>query len=106
MSIEQQQINPGQVAFLGLKYEERIAMLVKQQEDRRKLESPSNQYTTVGSATSADLHSQYERKSAAVAARAVGASGRAVAQAKTVQRDAPDLAAERLVRDEVYGGGL
>ena len=37
---------------------------------------------------SADLHSSYERKSAARAAKAVGASGRAVAQAKTVARDA------------------
>lgn len=45
------------------------------------------------STTHADLHeSPWERQSVSRAAKAVGASGRAVAQAKAVQRDAPDLA--------------
>lgn len=91
-NLARRQLNAGQRAFLGLRYLERYEAATRQAEIQRKITEPANQYTQ-SSATPADLReSRHERESAARAAKAVGASGRAVQQAKTVARDAPDLA--------------
>jgi protein gp37 len=84
-NMARRQLNPGQRALMALEYERFYAEATKVGRPAREANSPAE--------TSADLHSQYERKSATRAAKAVGASGRSVAQAKAVQRDTPDLAA-------------
>jgi len=104
LNVERRHLNAGQRGLLGNDYLAAIEEATKKAERQRKLESPSNQFTTSRSATSADLRESLrpseprrqqqarERRSTERAAKAVGASGRAVQQAKAVQRDAPDLA--------------
>lgn len=94
-------LTAGQKAMVALALEPLLAEATRQAEAQRKLENPSNQFTAHSSATPADLpesrpelEPRRERESRERAAKAVGASGRAVAQAKAVQRDAPDLAAK------------
>lgn len=85
-NLARRHLNPGQLAFLALKYEERIAAM-------NPPGLPKGKDRTLSDAeTSADLRSSREGKSAERAAKVVGASGRTVAQAKAVARDAPDLA--------------
>lgn len=90
------QLNPGQRALMALEYERFYG-------EATKLGRPVGDNSTAdGEKKSPDLDSFWpsepfdknERKSTAKAARAVGASRSAVAQAKAVQRDAPDLAAK------------
>ena len=83
----------------GVEIDAYYVELAKKRETERKLAAPSNQFTTKGSATVADLP-QSAPKSRDKAARAVGASGRGVQQAKAVMRSAPDLA------DQVRAGNL
>jgi protein gp37 len=90
-NLARRHLNPGQKAFVSLEYERFYSEAAKAQEQQRKITEPANQHTQ-SSATTADLQSRYERQSTTRAAKVTGSSGRAVAQAKAVQRDAPDLA--------------
>lgn len=95
-NIHRRHLNRGQVALVALTFHEYFVELAK----KRQVEAASRDRTLPKSSpsdaeVSADLHStDYQRKSATQAAQAVGASGRAVAQAKAVQKAAPDLAAQ------------
>ncbi len=97
-------LNPGQRAMVALAYEGAIAAAAA---IGRPIGSTSNRSPTATNVvtprekTVADLPpfqppaqpaAAAERKSREQAARVTGASGRAVQQAKAVQRDAPDLA--------------
>lgn len=112
-NLARRHLNPGQKAMVALEYERYYGDANRAAETTRKIESPSNQYTTDSSATPADLRepwpipisrdelaelnaapARHARESSAKAAQVTGASGRAVQQAKAVQRDAPDLAAK------------
>ncbi|MFF0166750.1 DUF5131 family protein [Streptomyces prasinus] len=102
-NMARRQLNPGQRALMALEYERYYAEAAKKAEAARKLTNPSNQHVTQSSATRADLRTAEEwvepqarrqQRSDERAAKVVGASGRAVQQAKAVARDAPDLAAK------------
>lgn len=93
-------LNAGQKAMVALALE---PMFAKAAKAGRPIGSTTNTTTTDSEKTPADLReagewveprARHERESAARAAKVVGASGRAVQQAKAVQRDAPDLAAK------------
>jgi protein gp37 len=79
-------LNPGQKAFVALKYEEMYAATTKSgyPEGRDRTRSDAE--------IVADRPSGEDRKAREKAAGVVGASGRLVQRAKAVQRDAPDLA--------------
>jgi protein gp37 len=109
-NINRRHMNPGQKAMTALGLEPMFAAAIKAQEARRKIETPSNQHTADSRATTADLRQSHDEESpadhlagtapakrssrtaAGKAAKSVGASARATQQAKTVKRDAPDLA--------------
>jgi protein gp37/ParB-like chromosome segregation protein Spo0J len=96
-NLARRQLNQGQKALMALEYERFYAEAVKAEEAARKEATGGPVAAAVrngtnGNVTTADLQPRYERQSATRAAKAVGASGRSVAQAKAVQRDAPDLA--------------
>ena len=95
-------LNPGQKAMVALALEPMFAAAAKdaQRDSGRKTAEQLNMQVG-GSSVRADLpepaaemrvHHAEERRSREQVARVVGASGRAVQQAKAVQRDAPDLA--------------
>lgn len=89
-NLARRQLSAGQKALMALEYELYYAEATK---DGRPIGDTAKSATTDSKKTHADLHeSPWERQSVSRAAKAVGASGRAVAQAKAVQRDAPDLA--------------
>lgn len=99
MNMARRQLNPGQRALMALEYERYYAAA---QPKGRPAESPPK-VIPAAKETRADLPAQNEwveppdreeRRSRERAAKAVGASGRAVQQAKAVVRDAPDLAAK------------
>lgn len=85
-NIRRRQITNGQRAFAALKYEERYAAATKPGYPGGRDRTRSDVETV------ADLPPSDDRKSRERAAKATGTSGRAVQQAKAVQRDAPDLA--------------
>lgn len=87
-NIERRHLDAGQRAFLALEYEAAYAAATK---NGRPI-TPSE---TMRADRPADRHPSRER-----AARVTGASGRGVARAKALQRDAPDLA------DQVRNGQL
>lgn len=97
-NLARRQMNPGQRAFAAMKYEERYAAATKAAETERKrqqdLTLPAEQIQSQSDATTrADLRtSERSQRSDERAAKATGASGRAVQQAKSVQQTAPDLA--------------
>jgi protein gp37/ParB-like chromosome segregation protein Spo0J len=104
-NMARRQLNPGQRALMALEYERHYAESIRAAESERKAEAVGNQNSHHGNSASsrtvADLPPQNvwvepqardQRKSRERAAKVVGASGRAVQQAKAVQRDAPDLA--------------
>lgn len=102
-NIARRHLTPGQRSLLGVEIDAYYVELAKKRETERKLAAPSNQFTTKGSATPADLResqNRHQRESSERAAQAVGASGRGVQQAKAVMRSAPDLA------DQVRAGNL
>ena len=81
-NVHRRHMNAGQLAFAALALEPMYAAAAKEKERQRKS----------GESTPADLpESPRERESREQAAKAVGAKGRTVSQAKAVQRDAPDL---------------
>ncbi|MGW4663224.1 DUF5131 family protein [Streptosporangium sandarakinum] len=102
-NIERRHLNAGQKALIALEYEKAIAEAAKdaQREAGRRTAERVNAQVT-GLTLVADLRqapssplpalAPRERKSTERAAKVVGASGRAVQQAKALQRDAPDLA--------------
>lgn len=101
-NLARRQLNAGQKALMALEYEKHYAEAAKesQREAARQTAAKVNAQVT-GSMLPADLReagewveprARHERESAAKAAKVVGASGRAVQQAKAVARDAPDLA--------------
>ncbi len=93
-NLARRHLNPGQRAMVALEYEAAYAATVH-------VGSPKGADRTLSDVeTVADLPPADDRKSREKAAAAVGASGRAVQQAKAVQRDAPDLA------DQVRSGKL
>ncbi|MEU1309451.1 DUF5131 family protein [Streptomyces cinnamoneus] len=103
-NMARRQLNPGQKALMALEYEQRYVEAAKsaQREAGRQTAEKVNAQVT-GSTLVADLPPQNVwveppardvRKSRERAAQVVGASGRAVQQAKAVVRDAPDLAAK------------
>lgn len=83
-NIQRRHLNPGQRAMVALELEPMYAAAAKEKERQRKS----------GEVTVADLPQSppEQNKSREQAAKVVGASGRAVSQAKAVERDAPDLA--------------
>lgn len=96
-------MNAGQKAFVALALEPMFAKAARAKEVARKIATPANQHVTQSSATLAALResgewvepqARREQWSSEQAAKVVGASGRAVQQAKAVTRDAPDLAAK------------
>lgn len=109
-NMKRRHLNAGQKAFVALAVEPMYAAEAKRRETQRKIG------VTASESTPADLQEsppppRHERESTAQAAKVSGASGRAVAQAKRVQQQAPDLAvkvqsgqiaidrAERIIRD-------
>ncbi|MEV8477862.1 DUF5131 family protein [Streptomyces sp. NPDC051173] len=93
-------MNAGQKAMVALTLE---PMFAKAAKAGRPIGNAVNTTATVREKTPADLReanewveprARHARESAARAAKVVGASGRAVQQAKAVVRDAPDLAAK------------
>lgn len=92
-NMARRQLNPGQRALMALEYERYYAAATKM---GRPIGDASNSPVAQREITTPDLESftpsRNERTSAAKAATVVGASRSAVAQAKAVQRDAPDLA--------------
>ncbi|MGA5339019.1 hypothetical protein ACPCK3_07370 [Streptomyces griseoincarnatus] len=106
-NMARRQLNAGQRALMALEYEKHYAEAVKAAEAERKGAAVGDNSARRGSSTStstlADLREsgewvepqvRREQWSSERAAKVVGASGRAVQQAKAVQRDAPDLAAK------------
>lgn len=100
MNMARRQLNAGQRALMALEYERYYAAA---QPKGRPIGDAPKQTTTPREKSVADLPPQNvwvepqardERKSRERAAQVVGASGRAVQQAKAVVRDAPDLAAK------------
>jgi protein gp37 len=83
-NLARRHLNSGQKAMVALKYEEAVAAANRP--------GPTSTNRPTSNEISADLRSGPPPKSAAIAAKVVGASTRAVEQAKAVQRDAPDLA--------------
>lgn len=89
-NIRRRQLNPGQKAMVALELEpmyaaaakERQREAIKERDDRGRAVSSGGSSATTGE----------QNKSREQAAKVVGASGRAVSQAKAVERDAPDLA--------------
>ncbi len=102
-NMARRQLNAGQRALMALEYERFYGAAAKevQQDAGRQTAQKVNAQVT-GSTLVADLRQEdfwepeapRERKSSERAAKVVGASGRAVQQAKAVTRDAPDLAAK------------
>lgn len=97
-NLARRHLTPGQRAMVALEYEKAIA-------SARRNGAPVGNHNASKPSPSvetkdADLRPKHERSSAAKAAKIVGASGRAVQQAKAVQRDAPDLA-EKVRRGEM-----
>lgn len=92
-NMARRQLNPGQRALMALEYERYYGEATKV---GRPIGNPVQSEVTESKEIVADLRpfpEVRERKSSERAAKVVGASGRAVQQAKAVQRDAPDLAA-------------
>ncbi|MDJ0342211.1 DUF5131 family protein [Streptomyces sp. H10-C2] len=101
-NLARRQMNPGQKALMALEYERFYSEATKV---GRPIGNASRPQVTVSETIPADLPEfgkgsetvrpdSYMRESRERAARVVGASGRAVQQAKAVQRDTPDLAAK------------
>lgn len=93
-------LNAGQKAMVALALE---PMFAKAAKAGRPIGNAASPKVTDSENTPADLRelsewveprARHDRESAARAAKVVGASGRAVQQAKAVVRDAPDLAAK------------
>jgi hypothetical protein len=90
----------GERAFLAMSYQRRYAEAIRAQEGERKSRqaeakhyTDSDDPTTEKAPTRADRHeSGYERRASSKAAKLTGASGRGVARAASIARDAPDLA--------------
>ncbi|WP_141689524.1 hypothetical protein [Streptomyces sp. DI166] len=106
-NLARRQLNPGQRALMALEYERFYA--AAQHKGRPKDDGSEAARSRNAEETCADLRTTGERvepqarreqRSDERAVRVVGSSGRAVQQAKAVQRDAPDLA------DEVRRGEL
>jgi hypothetical protein len=91
-NLARRQLNPGQKAFCALDYKERYAKAIQEQEQARKVTNPANQHTQSGATPADRQESRYERESATRAAKITGSSGRSVARATAIKRDAPDLA--------------
>ena len=99
-NMARRQLNPGQRALMALEYERFYGEATSA---GRPIGYTAQSVKADSEVIVADLPpvtvqpgaaSPVERKSRERAARVVGASGRAVQQAKAVQRDAPDLAAK------------
>lgn len=102
-NMARRQLNPGQRALMALEYERFYTASAKEaQRDGGRQTAEKVNGQVAASTVVADLRqagewiepNARERKSSERAAKAVGASGRAVQQAKAVVRDAPDLAAK------------
>lgn len=96
-NVHRRHLDAGQLAFLGADYERFYAAAARTAEAQRKSTAVGDRNSHHGDSAStrtvADLpQSQRDRKSRERAARAVGASGRGIQQAKALERDAPDLA--------------
>lgn len=104
MNMARRQLNQGQRALMALEYERYYAAAAKEvQRAAARSTTEKVNAQVAGPTLMADLPSENvwvepqgreERTSRDRAAKAVGASGRAVQQAKAVVRDAPDLAAK------------
>ncbi|MGW7688898.1 DUF5131 family protein [Streptomyces asiaticus] len=97
-NMARRQLNPGQRALMALEYERFYAEATKR---GRPIGDASSSPVAERKTIPADLREfpsaaptcdRRQRETVAKAAKVVGASGRAVQQAKAVQRDAPDLA--------------
>ena len=87
-NLARRHLTAGQRAMVALRVEEHYAELAR----ARKIATNGGHVGDTPQTVRADLHAPYERRAATKAAQSVGASGRAVGQAKRVQREAPDLA--------------
>lgn len=90
-NMARRQLNPGQRALMALEYERFYGEATKA---GRPIGDNVQQVIAGSEKIGADLRQFRAPRAADKAAKAVGASGRAVQQAKAVQRDAPDLAAK------------
>lgn len=112
-NMARRQLNQGQRALMALEYERHYSEATKTAEAARKAAAIGDESARRGNSSStstrADLRTTGEwiepqvrrqQRSDERAAKVVGASGRAVQQAKAVQRDAPDLA-DKVRRGEI-----
>lgn len=93
-NLARRHLNQGQKAFVGLEYERRYAVATKAAEAERKTTPPDRRSSSNTPPDLEESSSRLANESVAKAAKVVGASRTAVAQAKAVQRDAPDLVEE------------
>lgn len=103
-NLRRRHLNAGQLAFMALKVEEHFAELARQRQAeaaRRAAEIGNRSRHNLPASTDsnrqvpADLpepQHRRQREASEQAARTVGASGRAVRQAKRVDKEAPELA--------------
>lgn len=85
-NVRRRHLNPGQLAFVALRIEQHFADLAKKQ----KIVTNGGHAGDSPRTVSADLRTP--KRATDQAAATVGASGRAVQQAKAVAKEAPDLA--------------
>ena len=90
LNVHRRDLTAGQRDFIALSMERRYAEVAKEAESQRK----KNQFSPAGTTVAGLPQSSEANKSREKAARAVGASGRGVSQAKAIERDAPDLKEE------------
>lgn len=89
-NLARRQLNPGQRAFCALEYQRYYAEATK---SGRPIGDGATLTVTDSEISPADRQeSKYERESTTRAAQITGSSGRSVARAKAIARDAPDLA--------------
>lgn len=96
LNLARRQLDTGQRSMVALDYERLYGVAVAAEETARKAATSWKTGSDQGKATPADRPESTARKreSRERAAKVVGTSGRSVARAKAITRDAPDLAAQ------------
>lgn len=100
LNMARRQLNPGQRAMVGIEYEARLAEAAKARQASAGGDKFTRQAPDQGKPLPADLRERRRRESSERAARVVGASGRAVQQAKKVA-----AAARGTARPDQHPGG-
>lgn len=99
LNMRRRDMNAGQKAMLALRIEEHLAAAAKERQREAGASAAPGRPAEKLVAGLPQVSTE-QKKSREQAAKAVGASGRAVSQAKAVNRDAPDLA-ERVKAGEM-----